>query len=96
MAPSQSADHNSTVIAVAELKSEEVGIWKQDVNEMPAQDAERQRRSAPARAWEARQPREWLRQHAPTPYQTTHHVPICFSQCSFEHRAAVAAAGRRS
>ena len=76
MAPSLSADHNSTVIAVAELKPEEVGIWKQDVNERPAQEAERQPRSDPAPAGEARQSREWLRQHAPTPYQTTHHIPI--------------------
>jgi hypothetical protein len=86
MAPSLSADHNSTVIAVAENLSPRSS----------AQDAERQRPGGPCPGGEGEASREWLRQHAPTPYQTTHHIPIWFSQCSFEHRAAVAAAGRRS
>jgi hypothetical protein len=85
MAPSLSADHNSTVIAVAELEPEEVGAGR---------GAPAPGRPCPGGGGEAS--REWLRQHAPTPYQTTHHIPIWFSQCSFEHRAAVAAAGRRS
>jgi hypothetical protein len=94
MAPSLSAITIARLIAVAELKPEEVGIWKQDVNEMPAQG--RQRRSDPARAGKASHRANGCdNMHPPlikppiTTQYGSHSVRI-------EHRAAVAAAGRRS